>query len=924
MKEKKGRMRWRWALALLAGTFAAGTATAQVNTAVVEVQITDAQSAPLPGTTVTLTATETGAQRLAVADAGGVVRFAALPPGSYRVRFELSGFTPITEENLVLRVGQTAKLQVTLQEARQEEIVVTATAPLVDVFKTDSSTTIVPEQIAYLPVPDRDFQKLAFTAPGVSRERGTFRYIESTPVLGAGGNASQATIMVDGVDFTDPSLGLARARFSQDAIREFRVITNRFDTEIGQSAGGALSIVTRSGGNDLAGTAFGFYRADELREPGALEQDNLPFKRTQFGFTLGGAITRDRFHYFLSAEQINEDNIALFRPKGAFAAQAADVDHPFDQTLGFAALDYTLGEAQRFAGRLVWERYEEENFRVGLDGGVRSPENGMTVKRNNWNLTGEHVWVVSAEMLNELRLQTGRRKYENIGNSTAMGEWFSSGVTLRTGANESAGLLGDNTQYELRETFRLFRGNHSLKLGTTVTRIEDRFDFPVFKYGLMVYVGDSRALPLAYNYGVGSGDVTIKNTLYGAFIQDDWTVVPGLTLNLGVRYDLDMKGNNPGFEHPLITERRKRDTDNVQPRLGFSWDVTGRGSSVLRGGAGRFTGRYLLVPAFTELQQNGVTGRVLLTRLNGALLGLPPAFWLDPNNPQNTGVLLPKNASLIANQLEAPESDQFTLGFTQKLGRTGLYVDVEGIYVEGSKEIFIRDRNFGGNANPVRPNPAWSQINTYGNEGHSKYKALVASLNGVLKGGHIVTAAVTFADKKNLSDDFSPAFPDGYPSDPADPEGEWGRARGHERMRIVATGVFRLPWLITVAPIVEYGTGQPWTHRLGYDYNGDGKNSDRPAGIKRNSMEGPIYRSVSLRLTKGFAIAGAGTVEVIAEAFNLFDHTNYNVNTVDSAEFLSGPTVTNRTAPYVRNPNFGKYAATFAGREIQLGLRYSF
>jgi len=288
MKEKKGRMRWRWALALLAGTFAAGTATAQVNTAVVEVQITDAQSAPLPGTTVTLTATETGAQRLAVADAGGVVRFAALPPGSYRVRFELSGFTPITEENLVLRVGQTAKLQVTLQEARQEEIVVTATAPLVDVFKTDSSTTIVPEQIAYLPVPDRDFQKLAFTAPGVSRERGTFRYIESTPVLGAGGNASQATIMVDGVDFTDPSLGLARARFSQDAIREFRVITNRFDTEIGQSAGGALSIVTRSGGNDLAGTAFGFYRADELREPGALEQDNLPFKRTQFGFTLGG------------------------------------------------------------------------------------------------------------------------------------------------------------------------------------------------------------------------------------------------------------------------------------------------------------------------------------------------------------------------------------------------------------------------------------------------------------------------------------------------------------------------------------------------------------------------------------------------------------------------------------------------------------
>lgn len=924
MGEKVHRRTGGWARAVLVGMLVATAALAQVNTAVVEVQVNDQQGAPLPGTTVTLVAVATGAQRLGVTDANGVARFAALAPGAYRVRFELSGFTPLTEDNLVLRVGQTAKLQVSLQEVRQEEVVVTATAPVVDVYKTDSSTTIVPEQIAYLPVPDRDFQKLAFTAPGVARERGTFRYIESTPVLGAGGNASQATIMVDGVDFTDPSLGLARARFSQDAIREFRVITNRFDTEIGQSAGGALSIVTRSGGNDIAGTAFGFYRADELREPGALELQNLPYKRTQFGFTLGGPLTLDRLHYFLSAERIDEDNVALFRPKGAFAAQAKDVDKPFDQTLGFAALDYTVSDSQRLSGRLVWERYREENFRVGLDGGVRSPENGMAVHRDNWNFTGEHIWVLSAEMLNELRIQGGRRKYENIGNSTAMGEWFSSGVTLRTGANESAGLLGDDTQYELRETFRYFRGNHGLKVGAVITRIEDRFDFPVFKHGLMVYVGDSRALPLAYNYGVGSGDATIENTLYGAFIQDDWTAAPGLTISLGVRYDLDMEGNNPGFTHPLITEKRRRDTDNFQPRLGFSWDPWRRGSTVLRGGAGRFTGRYLLIPAFTELQQNGVTGRVLLTRLNGALLGLPPAFWLDPANPENTGVLLPKNATLIANQLDAPQSNQYTLGFTQKLWGTGLYLDLEGVYVEGEKEIFVRDRNFGGNANPVRLNPAWNQINVYGNEGHSKYKALVASVAGVLRGGHIVTASITFADKKNLSDDFSPAFPDGYPSDPANPEDEWGRARGHERMRFVATGVFRLPWQLTVAPILEYGTGQPWTHRLGYDYNGDGKNSDRPQGIKRNSMEGPIYRSVSLRLTKGFAIGGAGNIEVIAEAFNLFDHTNYNVNTVDSAEFLSGPTVTNRTAPYVRNPNFGKYAATFAGREIQLGLRYSF
>ena len=145
-----------------------------------------------------------------------------------------------------------------------ETVNVVGQASLVDIYKTDSSTNIVPEQIDALPVQDRDFQRLAFLAPGVQRERGGNRFIGNGPVIGAGGNASQSTILVDGVDFTDPALGLARARFSQDAISEFRVIANRFDSEIGGSAGGALSIVTKSGTNDLKGTAFGFFRDESL------------------------------------------------------------------------------------------------------------------------------------------------------------------------------------------------------------------------------------------------------------------------------------------------------------------------------------------------------------------------------------------------------------------------------------------------------------------------------------------------------------------------------------------------------------------------------------------------------------------------------------------------------------------------------------
>ncbi len=324
------------ALAVLGGAARLG---AQVSTANVEVVVSGTDGAPLPGVTVTLENMATGLSRQEVTGEQGSATLPALPPGDYKASFELQGFSPVQQEGVVLRVGQTVRVRATLSPAVEETITVSTTVPLVDVYKTDSSTNIVPEQIESLPVPDRDFQRLAFIAPGVQRERGGFRFIGGGPVVGAGGNASQSTILVDGVDLTDAALGLSKIRFSQDAIGEFRVINSRYDAEIGGTAGGALSIITRSGTNQVNGSAFGFYRADALREQSELELDNNEFARDQFGFTVGGPIRQDRTHYFASLEQINEENIAFFRPGGAFAGRAEDVDHPFDQTLGFAKLD---------------------------------------------------------------------------------------------------------------------------------------------------------------------------------------------------------------------------------------------------------------------------------------------------------------------------------------------------------------------------------------------------------------------------------------------------------------------------------------------------------------------------------------------------------------------------------------------------------
>ena len=907
-----------FAFSVLAGIGARPVA-AQVDTAAFEARVVDSQDRPLPAVVVRVTGTETGVTREVQTDANGAAWLTALPPGAYDVTFEFQDRTTLVENSVVLLVGQTATLHATKQLPIEATVVVTAAAPMVDLRRTDSSTNIIREQIDSLPVGDRDFQRLAFIAPLVQRERGEFRFITGSPVIGGAGNASQSTIFVDGSDFTDPTLGLAMARLSQDSIREFRVIANRFDADVGGSAAGALSIVTQSGTNVVAGKAFAFFRNDALRATGALEKGELPYWRHQVGAAVGGPLVRNRTHLFTSIEQITENAVTLFRPGGAYGAQASDIALPFDQVLLFLRLDHQLNTSNRLAARVLYDRFRQDNFRVG---GVQDASYGQQLNRDNWSVNTEHIWVGTGREVNQLYLQIARRRYDEPRNSTMVAEWFSSGNTLRTGGNPLGDLLGEGTFYQLRDTFSVLRNANALRFGFDIQHVRDRSRINLYQSGLFIYVTDTRALPLAYVFGEGSADVKASATRYAGYVQDDWSLRPDLRVNFALRYDVDTNANNPGFRHPLVPDGRKVDWNNVQPRAAFSWDIGGRRRHVIRGGAGLFTGRYLLAPLLFELQQNGVTGRVVETRVNGALLGLP-ALALDVTRPRTTGITQPPDVSLLDRTLNAPSSLQMSAGWTLRLGSRDLFFDAEGVFVDGRDEIITRDKNFGGNANPVRLNRAYTQINAYTNEGHSRYKALIFSLNGALAGGHLVTASYTLASKENIADDFSPEFPFGYPNDPSNIEAEYGRSRNDERHRVVLTGVVRAPFDLVVAPIYEFGSGQPWTHRLGYDFNGDGKNSDRPAGVNRFAESGPSFNQLSLRVMKTLRLPRT-RVDLIAEAFNLFNATNFNVASIDGAEFLSGPTLVMPTAPFVTNPNFGNYVSALPGREVQLGLRWAF
>jgi len=509
---------------------------AQVDKATIEAVALDQSKAPLPGVTVTVVRPETGFSVVGVTDSTGTARFYSLAPGSYSVEFALEGFGTVKEPNLMLVVGQNAKVAVSMQQKASETITVSAAPDVVDVHKTDTSTNIVPEQIETLPVPNRDFQKLAFLAPGVQRERGGFRFITDGPVIGSGGNASQATILVDGVDVTDPALGLARSRFSQDAIREFRVVQDRFSSEIGGSSGGAMSIVTKSGTNNISGNVFGFFRDNALRSKSAAEQTKNDYSRHQVGGTIGGPLARDRAFYFLSAEQISETKPTLFRPLGKFTTTAADINNPVDQTLLFGSLDQQLSAKQTAGEKFVYETYKEDNFRVG---NLADESYGQTLQRRNWSTTLQHNAMLSADMNNELRAQYGYHRYDEPTNSDAVAEWFSSGNTLMTGGNILGDLLGAGDTYEVRDTFYKHfasgRSSHDLKAGVSAQRVKERSRIDTYATGLFLYLTDDRTLPLAYAYGVGSSDVTMSTNLYGAFVEDAWRPNANLLLNFGDR-----------------------------------------------------------------------------------------------------------------------------------------------------------------------------------------------------------------------------------------------------------------------------------------------------------------------------------------------------------------------------------------------------
>jgi hypothetical protein len=879
--------------ALTALAVLAPSASAQVTTADLEGIVTDDREAGIAGARVSVVSVTTGVVRETVSAANGRYRVAALDPAAYDVTVQADGYGAEVRKNVVPELGRVARVDFRLapQVGVAATIEVVAKVPLVQTAESAVPTVVSEAEIDSLPLNSRNVAELALLAPGVSAFRG------STPPfsplnLGAA-NSRGTRAFVDGMDFSSDMLGgflPVGIGASQSAVEQFEVMTSGFKAEYGFTTAGAISLITKSGANELHGSAFAFLR-DKALNSGSYAEDE-EYQRQQYGVALGGPISRDRTHYFVALEGNHERATATVFTGGAFPEVEGAFPRPSRSLSLVGKLDHQLSPAQSLGVRLFLTSSESS----GAFGGSLAQSTGQEIKGAQGALLASHTWMASDRALSETALGVVSNEFDIVPYdsgphlvypSAEMGRWPGGEQHL------------DELRWNLRSTLSYFvptaRGQHFWKVGADLSRVRTKEFYDSLSTGLFIFGSDSAPLPFLAVIGDGNPDYPeIVNHRLGLFIQDDWSVLDNLTLNLGLRYDVETNATNQDYFSSktdpalpyIVHGDRPVDGNNVAPRLGFAWDPLRDGKTAVRGSWGIYYGRVPSDFANGEIKSDQyrtylVFGPGTTDKEEIDLEGLPYQIeWLLPE------------------RVPMPYSTQLDLGVSRELG-ADFAIDVDYVAIRGHNEYFARNDVNTPNPDYSRPLPQYLEVFVMRTDGRSRLDALEVALRKRLGGGHDIRVAYTLSKAENDFDE--PHF--------AGQLFKWGPAGWDERSRLTAAGIFSLPYGFQTSCIVTLASGRPFNVYTGDDANRNGDlTDDQPPGVGRNSERGKGYSSVDLRVSKTFALGGS-QLAAIVEVFNLFNKDN-----VDPASYVGN----------MQSPLFGTPTASLAPRQVQLGVSLTF
>jgi hypothetical protein len=934
------------------------TAQETINNASLSGRVTDPTGAILRDTTVTARATVTNVENKTETDAAGRFRFPYLQVGQYQVTIHHDGFAD-AGISLTLTIGADFNLPITLTAGATQAVTVNAVPPVLETSRSQIAATISQNEVANLPFEGRNYLDLSLLLPGVSptNTASTQTLAETSEVVGQGYSINSQrnfsnSFVVDGLSDNDDAAGVAGNVFSMDVVREFQVVTSGGQAEFGRALGGYFNIATKSGTNQLHGTAYGFLRNQRLNADNALSGSNLPITQGQYGASLSGPLQKDRTFLFgnFEEERLRTDGIITITPANAATInsklKAVGYQAPlltvgtgpttlYPTTLhtdtAFLRADHSFSRNDQFSVRYSY--YQLNSLNARGTGSLNAVSNGTSVFDTNHTVALSNIATLSPRTFNETR---GQFIYDSLNAppNDQIGPVVSISGVATFGRSTSSPTARLNYLGEVVDNLVMERGAHTFKVGTDFLYNDDTITFPQSLRGSYSFSSLSNFLNGTYNsqgytQNLGTPIVQQNNPSIGFYAQDEWKVSQSFTLNIGVRYDLE-------FLHTINT-----DTDNVSPRIGFSWSPYANRGTVVRGSYGLFYDRIPLRPLANAL----LSAHNTIDPAQAALLSytFSPGQAGAPTFP-NVAIAPPagavENFSTMNPNIQNPYSQQASLEIEQQLSKTNTlginYQHVRGEHLIGSINTNI-------NLDGTRPDPTRGNIKPYTSAFDSYFDALEVSLQqrplpwGSARLSYTYSKAID-----NISEFFFSA-----PINNFNLREDRSRSDDDQRHRVVfdasltssikaANGwvdhlthgwrlggilqyYSRLPFNITTGANTKQATAQrPCASGFSLTANG-GLNPCTEAlpgaVIGRNSGTGFDFFSLNSRLSRTFSLTERVKLEGMAEAFNALNHRN---------DMIPNGTFGNGSYPNAPNSTFGQATAVGDPRSIQLGARLSF
>ncbi len=746
-------------------------------------QVTDTQGAVVPNATVTATNTATGISHTAKSTSSGNYTIPNLPPGSYDVKVEAASFATGQSKGVVLNVGDQRDLHFKLGVAgRSETLEVTAQAPLIETTKTDVSTTVDSLDLQRLPTfagaggAANDYAQLALTAPGVKLDTSTL----TTDLIGPGSINNRANLYnVDGANITDQLVsGRDGLGASVDEVQEFQVLTNNYNAEYGQAGGLIINVVTKSGTNDIHGDGHMFFRGRNLSasQPfynlglgssavpagtvgppgsphcpdsdftgGVLTSidgcDRAPFHRQEEGFTLGGPFIKDKLFWFGSYELSRQSFPQILTPDTG----TVTVPAPTNDLLYSGKVDYKISNNHTLSARYSVERSFQDNLIVQTSNAV-TPDDLTTFSVHDASFNIGLVSSLTPTLVNEARFAFFRTINALPDKTTLPGEIHADGTI--SGADFCCPQGGLQKRYQYIDNLTWTHGAHTFKTGFNVSYYPWFSLFPQFHFGQ--YTLNSSGQPTSFTFAIGPGEVTSKDNIYGGYFQDTWKLTKKLTVNAGLRYDLEagaFKGgkihgpNGTCFQGNGIIPACSSDYNNFQPRLGFTfapWQGT-----LIKASAAEVTMLAFNNVVLDSLNFDGTTLNTITTTNPAVLAAFPNA----PSASLLTGsVACPPSCGRvrpISTNLHNPEIRMFNFGveheFTRTFSMEAQYIGQFGFGLFGERDT---------NAPPVLADPAHPGFFFFGARPDSRFTAVRTNENSRTShyNGLLISASKRFSN----------------------------------------------------------------------------------------------------------------------------------------------------------------------------------